>query len=69
MKMIGDLPRTMAELPQDKHGHPVPWFVAFIDSVPDFRVVGPGKLEKALRASRTIRRVRIASTLDLRCLR
>jgi hypothetical protein len=51
MKMIGELPRTMAELPQDKHGRPVPWFVAFFDGVPDFRVVGPGKLYRALRGS------------------
>jgi hypothetical protein len=49
----GELPRRMQELPRDHVGRPVPWFV-WIDGngKPDFRVVGPGKLESALRASR-----------------
>jgi hypothetical protein len=47
----GEMPRRMALLPQDKAGHPVPWFVAFIDGVPDFRVVKPGAVRDALRCS------------------
>ena len=47
------MPRRMQDLPRDHVGRPVPWFVWFDgDGKPDFRVVGPGKLESALRASR-----------------
>jgi hypothetical protein len=47
----GEMPPRMAELPTDKVGRPVPWFVAWIDGVPDFRVIGPGKIHDALRCS------------------
>ena len=43
------LPARVARLPQDQHGRPVPWFVAWIDGVPDFRVVGQGKVADAIR--------------------
>lgn len=50
MKTAGELPARMAELPRDHVGRPVPWFVWIgDDSVPDFRVVGTGKLDRALR--------------------
>lgn len=39
----------MARLPRDHVGRPVPWFVAFIDGTPDFRVIAPGKLSDAHR--------------------
>ena len=45
------MPGRMALLPQDKARHPVPWFVAWIDGKPDFRVIGPGKLAEAVRCS------------------
>ena len=48
----GELPRGMATLPVDPIGRPVPWFVAWIDGKPEFRVVGPGKLGEALRGPR-----------------
>jgi hypothetical protein len=35
-------PPRMARLPHDKHGRPVPWFVAWVDGQPDFRVIKPG---------------------------
>ena len=41
----GDLPERpprMARLPLDARGFPVPWFVAWFDGVPDFRVVREG---------------------------
>src|SRR5262245_54450039 len=41
-KLRSDLPpvpRRMQKLPLDHRGYPVPWFVAFIDGKPDFRVV------------------------------
>lgn len=42
-------PPRMARLPLNKAGYPVPWFVAWIDEQPDFRVLGPGKLRHAIR--------------------
>lgn len=43
------IPGGMARLPLDKHHRPVPWFVAWIGGVPDFRVVKPGAIQQALR--------------------
>jgi hypothetical protein len=31
----------MAQLPKDKHHRPVPWFVAWVDGQPDFRIIKP----------------------------
>lgn len=42
-------PPRIARLPRDKHDRPVPWFVAWIDGAPDFRIVARGKVEEALR--------------------
>ena len=42
-------PRNIAALPRDHTGKPVPWFAAWLDGVPDFRVVGPGKTADAVR--------------------
>jgi hypothetical protein len=44
-----DMPGRMDRLPRDHVGHPVPWFVAWIDGKPDFRVIRPGGIEIALR--------------------
>lgn len=43
------MPPRMARLPQDKHHRPVPWFVAWIDGVPDFRIIKPGAIQDAIR--------------------
>lgn len=43
------VPEKITALPRDHTGRPVPWFVAWIDGTPDFRVVGPGKLDEATR--------------------
>lgn len=40
-------PHTIARLPRDHTGRPVPWFVATIDGAPDFRIIGAGKLAAA----------------------
>jgi hypothetical protein len=37
----------MRHLPVDSRGYPVPWFVAFIDGKPDFRVVKKGAIAEA----------------------
>ncbi len=41
-------PPRIAKLPVNHASYPVPWFVAWIDGQPDFRVVGPGKLDEAV---------------------
>jgi hypothetical protein len=51
VKTFSDLAARMAALPVDHAGRPVPWFVAVIAGTPDFRVIGPGKVHKALRRS------------------
>lgn len=42
------MPDRVAKLPRDRHGYPVPWFVAWIDDKPDFRVIGSGKLRDSV---------------------
>lgn len=42
-------PPRIARLPRNHAGYPVPWFVATVEGVPDFRVVRPGGIEDALR--------------------
>jgi hypothetical protein len=44
-----EIPGRIRTLPRDKHGYPVPWFVAWIDGKPDFRVIAPGRIQDALR--------------------
>src|ERR1700693_5736803 len=43
------LPVRMRELPVDQRGYPVPWFVATIDGVPDFRVIRPSGVAIAIK--------------------
>jgi hypothetical protein len=42
-------PPGIQRLPLDRHGRRVPWFVAWIGGEPDFRVVGTGRLNEAMR--------------------
>jgi hypothetical protein len=44
-----DLPPRMKALPVDMRGLPVPWFVAWFDGKPDFRVIGTGKVGVAIK--------------------
>lgn len=46
------LPSRMAKLHLDERGYPVPWFVAWIDGKPDFRVMDGGKLRQATKFRR-----------------
>lgn len=48
-RQLPPMPPRIARLPRNKAGFPVPDFVAWIDGVPDFRVLGPGKLRDAVR--------------------
>lgn len=43
------MPSRIAKLPVDARGYPVPWFVAWLDGVPDFRIVHPEKMVDAVR--------------------
>lgn len=43
-----EMPARMKKLPVNDAGYPVPWFVAFIDGVPDFRVIERGRIAAAL---------------------
>lgn len=47
-----EMPPRIRDLDRDKHGYPVPWFVAWLDGKPDFRVIFPGAIEEALRHKR-----------------
>ena len=44
-----DAPARIRDLRTDQRGFPVPWFVAWIDGKPDFRVIEHGKIGEALR--------------------
>jgi hypothetical protein len=43
------IPPRMANLPRNKAGYVVPWFVAWFDGEPDFRVVRENGIGEALR--------------------
>lgn len=43
------LPERMRGLPVDERGYPVPFFVAYIDGKPDFRVMDSAKYRDAIR--------------------
>jgi hypothetical protein len=49
MKTDVDLPFRMRGLPVNKVGYVVPWFVAWIDGAPDFRIIKPDAISDALR--------------------
>lgn len=41
------MPNRVRNLPRNRAGYPVPWFVATVDGEPDFRVIAPGRIERA----------------------
>lgn len=43
------VPRRTARLPRDRHGRLVPWFVGYIDGVPDHRLVREQGITDAVR--------------------
>ena len=49
MIKLHEIPPRVNALPRNASGYPVPWFVAWIDGVPDFRVIAAGKLATAVR--------------------
>lgn len=48
------VPPRVAMLPRDHRGYPVPWFVAWVGKPkrPEFRVIGTGKIDQAIREQR-----------------
>lgn len=51
-KELPPLPDRVRSLPLDSRGYPVPWFVAWIDGKPDFRVAEGGKMVQAVKDNR-----------------
>jgi hypothetical protein len=45
------MPDRIRHLPVSDTGFPIPWFVATIDGVPDFRIIKPGSPQNAFRRS------------------
>lgn len=52
LKLPEPIPSRISTLPRDQRGFPIPWFVAFIDGVADFRVVDVEKTKRAIAESR-----------------
>lgn len=48
-KDLEPLPERIARLPVSSRGYPVPWFVAWIDGVPEFRAADQMKFKSAIR--------------------
>jgi hypothetical protein len=46
------MPKAIAALPLDPRGYPIPWFVAMVNGVADFRVINPQKVVDAVRNKR-----------------
>jgi hypothetical protein len=46
---LGELPSRMRDLPVDKRGYVVPWFVDWIDGEPEFRAMDPHKWNRAIK--------------------
>lgn len=46
---LPELPRMMRDLPLDKRGYPIPWFVDWIDGEPEFRAMDRRKLYRAVK--------------------
>lgn len=49
---LPELPARLRRLPLSAKGYPVPFFVAWIDGEPDFRIADPDKLKRCVRENR-----------------
>ena len=53
MISLPEAPSRIARLPKSERGYPIPWFVWINEEgVPDFRIIGPGKLADAYNNDR-----------------
>lgn len=48
MIQLPDMPKPVAALPRDERGYPVPWFVAWVNGKPEFRVADGEKQQLAI---------------------
>jgi len=46
------LPSTIARLPRDERGYPIPYFVAYVDGKPEFKLADPEKFRKCIKQNR-----------------
>ena len=51
-KELPPLPDRMRKLALDHRGFPIPWFVAWIDGTPDFRMIDTPKIGRAIKERR-----------------
>jgi len=49
---LASLPLRMRKLPLDARGYPVPWFVAWVEGVPEFRIMDVAKWVLAVKERR-----------------
>jgi hypothetical protein len=49
---LPDRPARIQRLPLSSKGYPVPFFVAYVDGEPDFRIADPAKLKRCVRENR-----------------
>lgn len=49
MISLPEMPPSIATLPKDERGYPVPWFVAWIDGKPEFRIANGDKRRRAFK--------------------
>lgn len=52
MVTLPEMPASIAALPRDDRGYPVPWFVAWVDGKPEFRCADVAKLFGAINQKR-----------------
>lgn len=50
-RLFTDMPQSVALLPRNERGFPVPFFAEEVDGKPDFRVVSPDKMRRAIKQS------------------
>lgn len=49
MIQLPEIPASIAALPRDKRGYPVPWFVQWLNNEPEFRVADGRKFRMAIK--------------------
>lgn len=49
MIQLPEMPKSIAALPRDERGYPVPWFVAWVNGKPEFRAADARKMPQAVR--------------------
>jgi hypothetical protein len=49
--LVGEIPPSIAALPRDDRGYPIPWFVSWINGKPEFRCADARKFRAAVEHS------------------